>query len=415
MEKGPLARRERVIVCGLRWPLELGGIRVPQAQLRWPEYRSLGAVSLMSTGDGRVIGMEPVVTHGAPEFLLNIVVVAEGYQEPDLPEFAHNANRFADRLLATAPFDEARCGINIWRGDVASTDRGADDPAECGGLGRTPATYFDASFCAFGIPRGMSVNEGAVIDVVKGFIPQWHCIIVLANSPIYGGTGGQVAKSSVASGWQDIMIHEMGHSLFGLADEYESLLGCGQDTDRNEWPSFLGIRFEAAEPNITIETNRGGLKWRDLVDSSTPIPTTTNADCTLCDPQPSPVPSGTVGTFEGAGTYHCKVYRPEFSCKIRHHRNPFCAVCRRRIKSTIDAYHLIAISLLPEFRLRHINDYAKTEAFVGGFPNFYQTDYGQGLVFGSILLHAGPSEWREVSATDLGVTSAFEERFRAVL
>ena len=237
-----------------------------------------------------------------------------------------------------------------------STDSGADDPAQCGGTGGTAATYFDASYCAGGVRRGISVDEGSVINVVRGFVPQWHLIIVLVNSKIWGGTGGQIAKSSTSSGWENIAIHEMGHSLFGLAktDLSEYYLGCGIDTDRNEWPSFLGIRIEPAEPNITIWTDRTGLKWRDLVADATPIPTTNNADCTVCDPQASPVPAGTVGTFEGAGTYHCKVYRPEFDCIMRTGA-PFCAVCARTIRATIAPYHRVAVSFaqfrLPEFTI----------------------------------------------------------------
>jgi hypothetical protein len=366
----------------------------------------------MTTADGQVLGAQAVVDNGPSDLLLNIVLVAEGFQEGDLPEFARYAQQFADRLFSTAPFTEARCGINIFRVDVSSTHTGADDPVECGGSGTKPSTYFDASYCAWGIRRGISVDEGSVINVVRQFIPQWHLIIVLVNSQIWGGMGGQIAKSSVSPGWEDIAIHEMGHSLFGLADEYEYLQGCGIDTDHNEWPSFLGIRIEPGEPNITIWTDRNGLKWRDLVSASTAIPTTSNADCTVCDPQPSPVPAGTVGTFEGAGTYHCKVYRPEFNCMMRNFSS-FCAVCSRTIRQTIDGYHRLAVSWAP-LRFARINDYAGLNGFVGGFPNFHEADYGQGVVFGSVLLRPGAADWRDVPAADLGNPGDFEQRFRAV-
>ena len=144
----------------------------------------------MGTADGHVVGMTPVVDTGPTEILLNIVLVAEGFQAADLPKFAQYAERFTDRLFATPPFDRSCCGINVFRIDVASIRTGADDPIECGGTGRSPATYFDASYCAWGIRRGMSVDEGSVVNVVRRFVPQWHVIIVLVNSQIWGGMGG---------------------------------------------------------------------------------------------------------------------------------------------------------------------------------------------------------------------------------
>jgi hypothetical protein len=357
--------------------------------------------------------MTTVVDNGPPEFLLNVVLVAEGFQEADLPEFALYAERFADRLFATPPFDEGRCGINLFRIDVVSTQTGADDPVECGGTGWSPATYFDASYCAFGIRRGMSVDEGSVVDVVGRFVPQWHVIIVLVNSQLWGGMGGQVAKSCTAPGWEDVAIHEMGHSLFGLADEYETLRGCTSgETDHDNFPDFLGIRIEPAEPNITIFGGSGG-KWADLIAGGTPLPTTSNANCRVCDPQASPVPAGTVGTFEGAGNYHCKIFRPEFNCMMRNTGLPFCAVCRRRIRETIAPYQQIGISWAP-LRVRRIDDYARLNGFAGGFPNFNEADSGQGLVYGSVLLRLGTSERREVLAADLGNPNGFMPRFQAV-
>jgi hypothetical protein len=134
----------------------------------------------------------------------------------------------------------------------------------------------------------------------------------------------------MAPGASEIGIHEMGHTAFGLADEYEYYEECGVDTNRDVHPGV-----EPAEPNVTIDNARATIKWRDLIDPATPMPTTMNADCTMCDPQASPVAAGTAGAFEGANYYHCGCYRPEFDCKMRALGFPFCAVCRRRIRATL--------------------------------------------------------------------------------
>jgi len=142
-----------------------------------------------------------------------------------------------------------------------------------------------------------------------------------------------VGTFSLASGAEEIALHELGHTAFGLADEYEYYQGCGVDTDRNNHPNS-----EPAEANVTLNTDRATLKWGRFVATSTPVPTTRNADCAQCDPQASSLPVGTVGLFEGAHYYHCGAYRPEFDCKMRNLGEPFCAVCRDRIRTVLAPY-----------------------------------------------------------------------------
>lgn len=286
----------------------------------------------MSTSDGTVIGATKIVDHGSPADRFNMVLVADGYQQGEMAQFAADAQQFVNHLFSTPPFDELQCAFNIYRIDVASTDSGADDPVACGGSGATPATYFDASFCNGGIQRLLIVNTTTVQNTVSAHVPQWHQILVIVNSSIWGGSGGTIATSSTAAGWEDIALHEMGHAIFGLADEYEYWAGCGIDKDRD---SYAG--GEPSEPNVTIDSNRATIKWSDLILAGTPMPTTVNADCSQCDPQPSPVAPGTIGAFEGARYYHCGIYRPAFDCMMRN-LNPFCAVCRRQIRQTMSPH-----------------------------------------------------------------------------
>lgn len=286
----------------------------------------------MSTSDGTVIGTTQIVNHGPASERWNLVIVAEGYRKSELGQFASHAQQFVDAFFATKPIDSLQCAINVFRVDVASTDSGADDPTACGGTGAMPATYFDASFCNFGIQRLLLVNNTTVLNVVNAQVPEWHQILVIVNTPIWGGAGGQPGTTSIAAGWEGIAIHEMGHSAFQLADEYEYWAGCGTDTTQNSYPGP-----EPAEVNVTRNTDRATMKWRDLVLPATPMPTTSNADCTQCDPQPNPVSADTIGTFEGAKYYHCALYRPRFDCMMRNF-DVFCAVCSRRITETLTPF-----------------------------------------------------------------------------
>jgi hypothetical protein len=290
----------------------------------------------MSAADGQVLGATQIVDNGSPAQRFNLVIVSEGYRNEELTQFADDARQLSEVLFATPPFDQLRQAINIYRVDVASTESGAADPVACGGTGAAPRTYFDASFCTNGIRRLLVVDDLSVLQVVRAQVTQWHMAWVLVNSPVFGGSGGAVATMSKADGTTEIALHEMGHTAFKFADEYEYYAGCGVDVGHDRHPAE-----EPAEPNVTTNANRQTIKWGGLVLPDTALPTTHNADCRDCDQQASPVPPGTVGAFEGAHYYHCGSYRPEFDCRMRALGFPFCAVCRQVIRDTL-APHLPA-------------------------------------------------------------------------
>ncbi|MET0147165.1 MAG: M64 family metallopeptidase, partial [Ilumatobacteraceae bacterium] len=287
----------------------------------------------MTTADGTVVGTTQVVDHGPRSLRWNLVILGDGYRGAQLGQYANDVQAFVDVLFATPPFNELQGGINVFRVDVSSTDSGADDPTTCGGPGTVARTYFDASFCNSGARRLLLVNNSTALSVASAQVPEWHMVMVIVNSTVYGGAGGSVATFSLAPNANEIALHEMGHTAFGLADEYEYFLGCGVDTDRNRHPAI-----EPGEPNVTVNSDRATIKWRDLIATSTAVPTTTNANCAQCDPQPSPVGATVVGAFEGAHYYHCGAFRPQFDCRMRALGRPFCAVCTRRIRQVLEPF-----------------------------------------------------------------------------
>jgi hypothetical protein len=287
----------------------------------------------MTIADGTVLGTTKVVNNCSSALMWDLVVMGDGYNRDQMPQYEANVQGFVDTMFRTPPFDELRSAINVHRVNVASTGSGADDPAACGGSGVTARTYFDATFCGDGrIRRLLTVNNTTALSTTGAQVPQWNAVLVVVNSTVYGGSGGAVGTFSLAPGAEEIALHELGHSAFRLADEYEYFRGCASgETDRNNHPAG-----ELAEVNVTTNTNRATLKWRNLITApETPWPTTGNANCARCDPQTSPVPAGKVGLFEGAHYHHCGAFRPEFNCKMRVLGKPFCAVCRERIRWVI--------------------------------------------------------------------------------
>jgi hypothetical protein len=280
----------------------------------------------MSTSDGRLIGTTQIVNNGSSAQLWDLVILGDGYRESEMTKYHTDVQRFVEHLNATAPFNDIWCGVNIHRVDVASTDSGADEPATCGdgstGSGAIRATFFDSSFCVNNTRRLLAGNTATALAVSNAQVPQGNATIVIINSPIYGGAGGDVAWFSTHPDSGEIGIHELGHSYFGLIDEYGDIMN-----------TFSGS--EPIAPNATINTNRATIKWRSLILPATLLPTTRNPDCTQDGPATSPVPVGTVGAFEGAARAHCGAYRPEFDCKMRTLGSQFCAVCQQRIRQLV--------------------------------------------------------------------------------
>lgn len=296
----------------------------------------------MTTADGTVLGTIKIVDHGLPWQRWDLLIMGDGYRQDELVKYHGAVDNFIDKLRHTRPFSELWNAINIYRVDVSSTDSGVDDPVACGGTGAAPRTYFDATWCANGERREkLSINFATALQVAQDGLAEADMILVLVNSYIKGGrTSGMVSVSSAhAPLANDVILHEMGHAAFGLADEYDYLSGCeSPEPSQDRYPGR-----EPVEPNVTIITNKRTIKWGHLIDPSTDLPTTSNDDCTKCDnpsgTEPSPVPLGTVGAFEGAYRYHCGIYRPEYKCKMKYSELPsFCAVCEEVIHNILSYY-----------------------------------------------------------------------------
>ncbi|MER5278360.1 M64 family metallopeptidase [Streptomyces sp. NPDC002809] len=281
----------------------------------------------MTTSDGSVQGHTQIYGTAPRNRAFTIVLLGDGFTAAQQTAFDTACTDFVTALTTTAPYDRIGRGINTWRINVTSTDSGADDPAASGGTGATARTYFDSRFGANGIRRLLVCNNSTVLQTATARVPEFSVAIVVVNSPVYGGSGGSVGTYSLAGGATEIAIHELGHTAYGLADEYAYYAG-GGETGHDHHPAG-----EPAEPNVTLNTDRATLEWGWAVAPTTALPTMSNPDCASVDLRPSVAPAGTVGCFEGAHYYHCRSFRPEHNCKMRELSNPFCQICRQVIRA----------------------------------------------------------------------------------
>jgi hypothetical protein len=284
----------------------------------------------MTTADGSVIGTTQIFGSAPVNRAFNVLLLADGFTTAQQPAFDAACATFLTAFRTTPPYDELSPAINVFRVNVSSTDSGADDPAAAGGTGATARTYFDATFGGNGIRRLLICNNTTALTVAAAQVPQFTVVLVVVNSTVYGGSGGSIGTYSLAGGATEIALHEMGHTAYGLADEYPYYAG-GAETGHDHHPAT-----EPTEPNVTVNSVRATLKWGWAVASTTAIPTMSNPDCSTVDNRPSPVPAGTVGLFEGAHYYHCGAFRPESDCKMRNLSVPFCRICRQVIWNRIE-------------------------------------------------------------------------------
>ena len=158
------------------------------------------------------------------------------------------------------------------------------------------------------------VDQDAVARFMRrhGFTHDRFQPLVVANTTRYGGSGGAAAVFSLAPEATEIAIHEIGHSEFGLSDEYSAAI-----TNPQLHPFGPNVQKVAANAF-------GNLKWRPFVTAGRPLPSLMSP--ASLDPN-HPDLETVVGAFEGGLYQERGVYRPQLRCAMRASNEPFCIVC----------------------------------------------------------------------------------------
>lgn len=254
-----------------------------------------------STGAPRTPGhVWTVFANGPPANKVDLLLIGEGYTTAQRQKFHADVARLTGVLFSYEPFKSRKSAFNV---------RAIDLPSE---------TYkVNAEYNIFGLARYMLTYDNRAFRAAAAAAP-YDVVEILVNSKQYGGGGIFNLQSTVAvdSDRADyVFVHELAHNLAGLADEY-----VGNVTYQPLPPD----KPEPWEPNLTALHDPAQLKWRDLVDPSTPIPTPDTF-------------AGTVGAFEGGGYEARGLFRPERECIMGSTRPgvTFCRVCQRGIARVI--------------------------------------------------------------------------------
>jgi hypothetical protein len=298
---------------------------------------------------------------GEPATKVDLLIMGDGYTAAERAKFESDARRFTEILFTRSPFRDHRTDFNVWGLCPPSEESGISRPSS-GIHRRSP---LGATYDTFDTERYILTPENRALRDFASYAP-YEFIEILVNGATYGGGGIFNLYATVAadSEWAPyVFVHEFGHHIAGLADEYYT-----------SQVAYLppSKKIEPWEPNATALLDPDKLKWKDLVVAGTPVPTPwhkeefeameheiqgqrrelreqkrpeseMNAlfkeerkkeDAMLANDKYS----DRVGAFEGANYEARGYYRPQENCIMFTRHDSFCAVCRRAIERIIEMY-----------------------------------------------------------------------------
>ncbi|WP_344031656.1 M64 family metallopeptidase [Streptomyces luteireticuli] len=238
-------------------------------------------------GDGDVL---PIVRNGPVQDKLDVVFIGDGYTADQQGDFHAAVRAKWAKMSAVEPYASYRGLFNVWAVDAVSRDSGVSgDP----GKDVVKDTALRSAFFCDGIERLLCVDTGRV-EAYAAKAPAADLVVVLSHSAKYGGAGyndvvSKVGYEGIATASSDdprsdqIAVHETGHSLGKLADEYQY----------DDYGTYTGGEPGAANiSTLTAEDMRNRRsKWYRWIGRTSPD-------------------GGTVGTYEGGGYYPKGLFRP---------------------------------------------------------------------------------------------------------
>ena len=305
--------------------------------------------------------VDVIQENGPPAVKVDIVILGDGYTKAEMGKFRNDAKRLSAVLMAQEPFKSKAKDINI---------RAIETPSEVSGVCKPHQGVFKRSalsvqYGIFDSERYALTFDNKTVRDVASQVP-YDFMVILVNERTYGGGGIYNLYSTVSADnkFADyILVHELGHHIAGLADEYYTSAVSYEAQD---------IKLEPWETNITAMPDKDKLKWKDLVEKGTPLPTPWNKEAfdkfgyeiqkQRDSLRKARVPEEVmetlfmkqyrqeteyfskdkykdfVGAFEGAGYTPKGLYRPQLDCIMFTRHIGFCRVCQRSIISVMEQY-----------------------------------------------------------------------------
>ncbi len=331
---------------------------------------------LIDEGKDPTVEVITALSNGDPHLKADIAIIAEGYTERDREKFKSDLKRFSSAFFNIEPLTSRKKSFNIYGVFKPSAESGADEPR----AGVYKNTAISSTFNSLGSERYLLTEDNKALRDIASHVP-YDALYIMVNHSRYGGGGiynffCTFTSDNIFSEY--LMVHEFGHSFFGLADEYY--------TSSTAYNDFYSPDYEPSEPNITALKDQNNLKWKHLITESIDIPTpwekeefdktditwqkereklnniTYNlqrdgasqeeVDRSREDYDKKSLSrekevqnylsksefAGKVGAFEGAGYVPKGLYRSSVNCIMFTRTNFFCPVCQEAMIGIIEWY-----------------------------------------------------------------------------
>jgi hypothetical protein len=254
---------------------------------------------------------------GSPENCLDILFIPDGYAKKDKKKLKKDMQIFADYILNCAPFAENKDKINIRAIEGYSEKSGITDPQ----AKVFKNTLLNSSYNTIDVDRYLMCLNVWKMNEIADDAP-YDAILIIANSPKYGGGGIYNFYATVNSDgdFSDyVTVHELGHSIAGLGDEYFD----SEVTVRDFYPEGI----EPVEVNLTTLVDFDK-KWKSMLSVDIPIPTPDTDEY-----------NNILGVFEGGGYVAEGVFRPWRDCTMKNKVwDNFCPVCQKAFLDVFEYY-----------------------------------------------------------------------------
>lgn len=227
----------------------------------------------------------------------HLVVLGDGYKSDEQISFMEDVDGLMNLMQRDPAIAAHLSGWNIHAVSVASEDSGIDDNVS----NDIRHTAFDSGYFCRDVARLVCANDAKVFDAALDEYPYLDQIVLLVNDSRYGGSGGNIAVASANA--PQIALHEMGHSVAALADEYvDSLI-----------PSSTTVGFvEGRFANVSGHANPRAVPWSHWIEDP--------------DDYPSLEGEPGIGVFEGGFYQDRGFYRPTSTSRMRDNERNFGAV-----------------------------------------------------------------------------------------
>ena len=264
-------------------------------------FTTLFAICIAAASFGQVYQVDTLYKTGPLDNRINVVILGDGFTQQELPKFATEAKNFADFFLGYDPYLHYRNYFNFFAIRTPSVESGVTNP------GTAPDAYKDQPVGVkntfFGSTFGSSIHRLVTIskyDVLYALLanqfPMYDLVVVLVNTPFYGGSGGSISVHTLHTQANTIGVHEIGHTFSHLNDEYWAGSGYG---------------WEA--PNMTKESSPALVKWKNWLN------------------QPG------IGIYKHGETGDAALWHKPANgtCLMEYLNQEFCAVCREATVETL--------------------------------------------------------------------------------